>query len=420
MLRAGYPLSQVTEALCARWQPGVRLLPMTDDRVETHVVIDDPDTGERTAVHFQEWWIRHRAALPAHSIVPVGADEATPAPGVLDAIAAADVDAARAVEPGGERRHRAVRAGRAHGAGEDRREDRRDLPDRERQAGARHGRRVPDRDRRRDDRARRSAGTTARAPSPRRACSTAGSCTPATPRPCPTSRCARCRCSCPMWTRPPTWCAPRSTLPESPLTDHAAPGRMEILPVEGLPEFRPGDDLTGADRRRGALAALRRHRGRHQQSRVQSGGSAGAGADRRPGGARPDPAAAGVRGVGAHPRPQGADADHREPPGDRAGGVRCGRVQRGDRRAGAAAGGPGRVRARAAAWAAGAAGRRGGGRRHRHHGPRVAGRADRRRRSGRPGSRCCTATAGRWTGRATSSRSPRSRSPTRSRAPRTW
>jgi LPPG:FO 2-phospho-L-lactate transferase len=91
MLRAGYPLSAVTEALCARWRPGVTLLPMSDDRVETHVVVDDPDVGERRAIHFQEWWIRHHAALPAHSIVPVGADEATPAPGVLDAIAAADV-----------------------------------------------------------------------------------------------------------------------------------------------------------------------------------------------------------------------------------------------------------------------------------------------------------------------------------------
>ena len=91
MLRAGYPLSAVTEALCARWQPGVTLLPMSDDRVETHVVVDDPDSGERRAIHFQEWWIRHHAALPAHSIVPVGADEATPAPGVLDAIATADV-----------------------------------------------------------------------------------------------------------------------------------------------------------------------------------------------------------------------------------------------------------------------------------------------------------------------------------------
>jgi coenzyme F420-0:L-glutamate ligase/coenzyme F420-1:gamma-L-glutamate ligase len=27
---------------------------------------------------------------------------------------------------------------------------------------------------------------------------------------------------------------------------HATPGKLEILPVEGLPEFRPGDDLTGA------------------------------------------------------------------------------------------------------------------------------------------------------------------------------
>ena len=42
MLDAGYPLSQVTAALCARWQPGVDLLPMTDQRVETHVVVDDP------------------------------------------------------------------------------------------------------------------------------------------------------------------------------------------------------------------------------------------------------------------------------------------------------------------------------------------------------------------------------------------
>src|SRR4051812_24169421 len=55
MLGAGYTLTQVTEALCARWQPGVRLLPMSDDRVETHVVIDED--GKRRAVHFQEWWV---------------------------------------------------------------------------------------------------------------------------------------------------------------------------------------------------------------------------------------------------------------------------------------------------------------------------------------------------------------------------
>ncbi|MBB5939086.1 2-phospho-L-lactate transferase [Streptomyces zagrosensis] len=92
MIGAGYPLSAITEALCARWQPGVRLLPMTDDRVETHVLIDDPDAdGGRKAVHFQEYWVRLRASVPAHAVVPVGAEQSKPAPGVLEAIAAADV-----------------------------------------------------------------------------------------------------------------------------------------------------------------------------------------------------------------------------------------------------------------------------------------------------------------------------------------
>ncbi|GAA3471478.1 2-phospho-L-lactate transferase [Nonomuraea roseola] len=88
MLEAGYTLSQVTEALCDRWQPGVRLLPMSDDRCETHVVITD-EQGRR-AVHFQEWWVRLRASVPAESIALVGADTASPAPGVLAAIEAAD------------------------------------------------------------------------------------------------------------------------------------------------------------------------------------------------------------------------------------------------------------------------------------------------------------------------------------------
>jgi LPPG:FO 2-phospho-L-lactate transferase len=89
MLAAGYKLSAVTEALCDRWKPGVRLLPMTDDQVETHVVVED-DKGRR-AIHFQEWWVRLRASVPALSIAAVGAEDAKPAPGVLAAIEAADV-----------------------------------------------------------------------------------------------------------------------------------------------------------------------------------------------------------------------------------------------------------------------------------------------------------------------------------------
>ena len=89
MLTAGYSLSQVTEALCVRWNPGVRLLPMSDDRVETHVRITD-EQGTR-AVHFQEYWVRLHAAVDAEAIIPVGADTAKPAPGVLEALDEADV-----------------------------------------------------------------------------------------------------------------------------------------------------------------------------------------------------------------------------------------------------------------------------------------------------------------------------------------
>ena len=92
MLGAGYPLSAVTEALCRRWQPGVRLLPMSDDRVESHVVIDDPaEPSGRRAVHFQEYWVRLQAAVPARAVVAVGLDKAQAAPGVVEAIRDADV-----------------------------------------------------------------------------------------------------------------------------------------------------------------------------------------------------------------------------------------------------------------------------------------------------------------------------------------
>jgi LPPG:FO 2-phospho-L-lactate transferase len=91
MLRAGYPLSQVTEALCHRWSPGALLLPASDDRSETHVVITDPADGDQRAIHFQEWWVRYRAQVPTHSFAFVGAEKATAGPGVVDAIAEADV-----------------------------------------------------------------------------------------------------------------------------------------------------------------------------------------------------------------------------------------------------------------------------------------------------------------------------------------
>jgi LPPG:FO 2-phospho-L-lactate transferase len=92
MLDAGYPLSAVTAALCRRWQPGVTLLPMSDDRVETHVVVDDPaEPSGRRAIHFQEYWVRLHASVPARAVVPVGIDASVPGPGVLEAVTGADL-----------------------------------------------------------------------------------------------------------------------------------------------------------------------------------------------------------------------------------------------------------------------------------------------------------------------------------------
>ena len=100
LLASGKPLSEVTRVLCARWQPGVDLLPMSDDLIETHVkiktdgmeraVVSPEDRQPKDMIHFQEWWVRLHAAVPASAIIPVGADRAAPAPGVLDAIAGAD------------------------------------------------------------------------------------------------------------------------------------------------------------------------------------------------------------------------------------------------------------------------------------------------------------------------------------------
>ncbi|WP_372736176.1 2-phospho-L-lactate transferase [Nocardioides sp.] len=97
MLDAGYPLSQVTEALCRRWLTPVhgdrvRLLPMSDDRIETHVAVADGESPSgRRVVHFQEYWVKMRAQVPAEAVVVVGLDDSSPGPGVVDAITDADL-----------------------------------------------------------------------------------------------------------------------------------------------------------------------------------------------------------------------------------------------------------------------------------------------------------------------------------------
>jgi LPPG:FO 2-phospho-L-lactate transferase len=86
MLRDGLTLAEATARITARWPLGVALVPATNDEVETHVVVSDG-----SSMHFQEWWTKHRATLPAQEFVQQNVATALPAPGVLEAIATADV-----------------------------------------------------------------------------------------------------------------------------------------------------------------------------------------------------------------------------------------------------------------------------------------------------------------------------------------
>ncbi|MHA7985824.1 2-phospho-L-lactate transferase [Rathayibacter sp. CAU 1779] len=93
LLRDGATLSEATEYLCRRWKPAARLLPMSDQPVETHVrvgvAVDEHPAG--ALIHFEEWWVRYRAHVPATEFVQVGLENATAAPGVTEAIMEADV-----------------------------------------------------------------------------------------------------------------------------------------------------------------------------------------------------------------------------------------------------------------------------------------------------------------------------------------
>jgi len=86
LLHDGVPLSQVTADVARSHGLDLRLLPVSDDRVETRIhTVDGRD------LHFQEWWVGERAASDVAHVEYRGADSAIPAPGVIEAIVDADV-----------------------------------------------------------------------------------------------------------------------------------------------------------------------------------------------------------------------------------------------------------------------------------------------------------------------------------------
>ena len=106
-LAEGATLTEVTAEIVARWGLGVRLLPMSDQRVATRVTLartdpadsdpadphparpDSPEPGEE--IGFQEYFVGHHHSVAVSSVRLAGIEEARPAPGVLDAIGDAEV-----------------------------------------------------------------------------------------------------------------------------------------------------------------------------------------------------------------------------------------------------------------------------------------------------------------------------------------
>jgi LPPG:FO 2-phospho-L-lactate transferase len=83
-LRAGASLSEVTAEIAAAWDLGLRLLPATDDALRTRVTVADGEIG------FQEYFVQLQHDVAVTAVRFDGADSASPAPGVLDAIAASE------------------------------------------------------------------------------------------------------------------------------------------------------------------------------------------------------------------------------------------------------------------------------------------------------------------------------------------
>jgi len=85
-LRAGTTLSEVSGDLTRRLGVVARVLPMSDDPVRTVV-----ETSDGRRLEFQEYFVKERNRPEVAAVSFDGLDDARPSPGVLDALADADL-----------------------------------------------------------------------------------------------------------------------------------------------------------------------------------------------------------------------------------------------------------------------------------------------------------------------------------------
>ncbi len=82
-LRAGAPLSEITDSIRRAFGVAARILPMSDQPVRTMI------ETERGVMHFQEYLVKNRAEPTVRRITFQGIEQSRPAPGVLEALAGA-------------------------------------------------------------------------------------------------------------------------------------------------------------------------------------------------------------------------------------------------------------------------------------------------------------------------------------------
>jgi LPPG:FO 2-phospho-L-lactate transferase len=88
LLAEGATLSEATAEVCRRLGVPLRLVPMSDQPVQTRVEVEGPDGPQDLS--FQQYWVARQARDPVLRITFAGIERARPAPGLLGAIAAAD------------------------------------------------------------------------------------------------------------------------------------------------------------------------------------------------------------------------------------------------------------------------------------------------------------------------------------------
>jgi LPPG:FO 2-phospho-L-lactate transferase len=83
-LAAGWSLSQITDDFCRLWGIRVRILPMSDQIIQTQVYSEDG------VLEFQEYFVHRKCVPVVKGFNFMGIEESAPAPGVLNAIEKAD------------------------------------------------------------------------------------------------------------------------------------------------------------------------------------------------------------------------------------------------------------------------------------------------------------------------------------------